>query len=65
VTVWLDNQLPPALASWLRSTRSVECVAVRELNLQRASDVEIFTAARALECARVTLGCVFVEPDAP
>jgi predicted nuclease of predicted toxin-antitoxin system len=46
VTLWLDNQLPPALAGWMRTTLSVACVPVRDLNLHRASDAEIFRAAR-------------------
>jgi predicted nuclease of predicted toxin-antitoxin system len=47
VTIWLDNQLPPALAAWARAALSVECVAIRDLALQRALDLEIFRAARA------------------
>ena len=46
MTLWLDNQLPPALAPWMRATLSVDCVPVRDLNLHRASDPEIFMAAR-------------------
>ena len=42
--IWLDNQLPPALAVWMNANLSVECVCVRGLNLQRASDIEIFLA---------------------
>lgn len=52
MTIWLDNQLPPALAAWIRATLSADCIPVRELNLQRASDSAIFTAARD---ANVTL----------
>jgi predicted nuclease of predicted toxin-antitoxin system len=46
VILWLDNQLPPALASWMRASCDVECVPVRALDLQRASDIDIFLAAR-------------------
>ncbi|MGH9409401.1 MAG: DUF5615 family PIN-like protein [Vicinamibacterales bacterium] len=46
MTVWLDNQLPPALAAWIHDTCGVECLPVRDLHLQRASDREIFMAAR-------------------
>ena len=38
MTLWIDNQLPPALAAWMRTTFSIECLPVRDLNLQRASD---------------------------
>lgn len=47
VTLWIDNQVPPALAAWMRATLSIECLPVRDLDLQRASDPEIFTAARS------------------
>lgn len=46
MTIWLDNQLPPALAAWMRVTLAVDCVPVRDLNLHRASDSAIFMAAR-------------------
>lgn len=59
--LWLDNQLPPALAPWMRSTLSVECAAVRELNFHRASDFEIFTAARAVHAVVITKDADFVE----
>jgi predicted nuclease of predicted toxin-antitoxin system len=58
---WLDNQLPPALAAWVRGTWLMECEAVRDLHLQRASDAEIFTAARAAEAIVVTKDGDFVE----
>ncbi len=46
MTPWLDNQLPLVLAPWLRTALSVHAVPVRDLNLHRASDHEIFMAAR-------------------
>ncbi|MFN7985562.1 MAG: DUF5615 family PIN-like protein [Vicinamibacterales bacterium] len=47
--VWLDNHLPPALAAWMNANLSVECVCVRELDLRRATDIEIYLAARAAD----------------
>lgn len=65
MTIWLDNQLPAALAPWMRSTLSVECIAIRELNLQRASDVEIFSAARGARAVVFTKDADFtVSPSA-
>ena len=52
--LWLDNQLPPALASWMRATCDVECVPIRNLDLQRASDIDIFLAARVAGAVVVT-----------
>ena len=61
MTVWLDNQLPPALAPWMRASLSLECVPVRDLQLQRASDAEIFHAARAAEVVVMTKDRDFID----
>jgi predicted nuclease of predicted toxin-antitoxin system len=61
VTLWLDNQLPPALAAWMRASLSIECLPVRDLNLQRASDPEIFTAARGAKVVVMTKDADFTE----
>ena len=43
MTLWLDAQLPPALARWISEQPwGVDAVAVRELGLRDASDPEIF-----------------------
>ena len=60
MTLWLDNQLPPALAAWMRTTLSVDCVPVRDLNLHRASDPEIFRAARDAQVVVMTKDADFV-----
>ena len=57
MNLWLDAQLSPALASWLASTFSVRCTAVRELQLRDATDHEIFMSAREA-------GAVIVSKDA-
>lgn len=61
MTLWLDNQLPPALAEWMRSTLAVDCVPVRDLNLHRASDAEIFRAARDSHVVVMTKDADFVD----
>ena len=61
MTLWLDNQLPPALAAWMRTTLSVDCVPVRDLNLHRASDPEIFRAARDAQVVVMTKDADFAE----
>lgn len=57
MNLWLDAQLSPALASWLASTFSVRCTAVRDLQLRDATDHEIFMSAREA-------GAVIVSKDA-
>ena len=61
MTLWIDNQLLPALAVWMRATFSIECLPVRDLNLQRASDAAIFAAARAANVAVMTKDADFAE----
>ena len=61
MTLWLDNQLPPALAEWMRATTSIECLPFRDLNLQCASDPEIFAAARRADVVVMTKDADFVE----
>ncbi len=44
--VWLDAQLPPALAPWLREHFGVTAFALRDLGLRDAEDFQIFEAAK-------------------
>ena len=46
MTVWLDAQLPPALAPWLTQAFSIEANAVRDLGLHQSTDEIIFAAAK-------------------
>ena len=43
--IWIDAQLPPTLANWLTENFDLEAVALRDLELRDAKDIEIFTAA--------------------
>jgi predicted nuclease of predicted toxin-antitoxin system len=58
---WVDAQLSPALAPWLRDTFGVEAFSVRWLGLQHASDEEIFVAAREAEAVVITKDRDFVR----
>jgi hypothetical protein len=31
VIVWLDNQLPPALTTWVVANLTVDCLSIRKL----------------------------------
>lgn len=44
--IWLDEQLSPALASWISQRFAVEARPVRDLGLKSASDRRIYFAAR-------------------
>lgn len=51
--VWVDAQLPPALARWLRSTHGANAWHVAEVDQLAADDSAIFAAARAGRAAVV------------
>ena len=53
--IWIDAQLPPTLAGWLRTMHSVDAVHVEELGLHRARDPAIFATARETVRAVVVL----------
>lgn len=60
-TLWLDAQLPPQTAAWLRNERRIDAKALRELGLRDAGDREIFDAARANNATLLSKDADFVE----
>ncbi len=42
--LWLDAQLPPAIAGWIASTFGVECEHIRGTPLAQADDQAVFAA---------------------
>ncbi len=52
--IWIDAQLPPAIAGWITQNFDVEAVAVRELDLREATDRQIFLAARKQDVVVMT-----------
>jgi predicted nuclease of predicted toxin-antitoxin system len=58
---WLDAQLSPALAVWLRMRFDLDALAVRELGLRDAEDGEIYAAARDAGAVVITKDSDFVE----
>lgn len=60
MVVWIDAQLAPALAAWLRESFGVAAVAVRDLQLRDAEDRVIFHAARAAGAVVLTKDADFV-----
>jgi predicted nuclease of predicted toxin-antitoxin system len=59
--IWIDAQLPPTLSLWLTDTFDVEAIALRELGLRDAKDVEIFEAARVINAVIMTKDSDFVD----
>ena len=61
MTLWIDAQLSPALAQWLENTFGVTAIAIRDLGLRGAADIEIFRAARAADAVVMTKDSDFVD----
>jgi predicted nuclease of predicted toxin-antitoxin system len=59
--LWLDAQLPPALAPWIAATFGITTQAVRDLGLTTAKDPEIFQAARDAKAVVMTKDADFAE----
>ena len=61
MTIWLDAQLPPSIATWITATIGIEAHAVRDLGLREAKDQDIFQAARTAGAVVMTKDSDFVE----
>ena len=61
MTIWLDAQLSPEIANWVRQQLGVDAVAVRDIGLRDATDREIFWAARESSAVVMTKDSDFVQ----
>lgn len=59
--VWLDAQLPPQLAPWLRAAFGVDAKALRDLGLREATDRENFAQARTARAVLISKDADFVD----
>src|SRR2546430_496274 len=59
--LWVDAQLSPAIARWLRDTFGIDAKAVRDLGLRNAEDRDIFDAARGSNAVVLTKDSDFVD----
>lgn len=58
---WVDAQLPPNPADWLRRAFKVEAYALRDLGLRDATDLEIFERAQQEGIVLISKDSDFVE----
>ncbi|MGP1385905.1 MAG: DUF5615 family PIN-like protein [Thainema sp.] len=61
MTIWIDAQLSPAIATWINSTFGVTALALRDIGLRDAEDPEIFEAAKAQGVIFMTKDSDFVD----
>jgi len=58
--LWIDAQMSPAIADWIRDNFAVNALAVRDLGLRDATDPEIFAAAKRENAIVMTKDSDFV-----
>lgn len=56
MTIWIDAHLSPAITTWITNTFGVAALALRDVGLRDAEDLEIFEAAKAQ-------GIIFMTKD--
>ena len=59
--IWIDAQLPPTLAQWIRENFGLSALALKDLGLRDAKDSEIFAAARVENAIIMTKDSDFVD----
>ena len=61
MNVWIDAQLSPLLAEWLRRTFAVDATCVRDVGFRDAVDYAIFMAAREADAVVLSKDRDFVD----
>ena len=62
MTLWLDAQLPPALARWINDQElGLAAIPIRDIGLRDASDHEIFFKARLADAMVMTKDRDFIK----
>lgn len=59
--IWVDAQLPPALAPWITERFGVQAFSASYLGYRDATDAEIFRAAREADAVVMTKDADFVR----
>lgn len=61
ITVWIDAQMSPVIAAWITANFAVNAIAVRDVGLRDAEDVDIFLAAKSANAVVMTKDNDFVD----
>lgn len=61
MTIWVDAQLSPAIASWISQTFPASAVALRDIGLRDAEDKEIFDTAKSASVVVLTKDADFLN----
>ncbi len=60
MSVWIDAQISPMIAQWLRTELQIDAVAIRDVGLRDAEDAAIFFEARGAKAVVMTKDADFV-----
>src|ERR1041385_6605389 len=52
--LWIDAQLSPQLGPWITQQFGIQAVAIRDVGLRDAEDIDIFNAARTAKAVVLT-----------
>lgn len=61
MTIWIDAQLSPAIATWINQSFLIDAVALRDIALRDAEDEEIFSAAKIAGVAVMSKDSDFLD----
>ncbi len=61
MTIWVDAQFSPAIATWMKESFSVDAAALRDIGLRDAEDEDIFAAAKAADAVVMTKDSDFLN----
>ena len=61
MTLWLDAQLPPQIASWIQQSLEINAIALRDIGLRDATDRAVFDAAKNANAVLISKDSDFVE----
>ncbi|NJN31607.1 MAG: DUF5615 family PIN-like protein [Synechococcales cyanobacterium RM1_1_8] len=59
--IWIDAHLSPSIATWITVTFGVTALALRDVGLRDAEDLEIFEAAKVQNVILMTKDSDFVS----
>jgi predicted nuclease of predicted toxin-antitoxin system len=61
MTIWIDAHLSPGIAAWVTRTFGLNALALRDVGLRDAEDLDIFAAAKAQGVILMTKDSDFVD----
>lgn len=59
--IWVDAHISPAIATWITNTFGLTAVALRDVKLRDAENLEIFEAAKTQQVIFMTKDSDFVD----